>query len=159
MWRAHSGFRFCLFFHKTYCYIFLMFYNYTIFILMRCLHVNRNLMTLCCLTNCCPNYLPVYMKVNYFLICVYLKCFCKLAIRKIFMSSLFSPVKKRNIFCSDRKMYRPGLSLTWVPVWDSAHQVHSRVSNVNFVVCGRGGSINISCMPRCRFIVLNMYLQ
>jgi hypothetical protein len=98
MWRAHSGFRFCLFFHKTYCYIFLMFYNYTIFILMRCLHVNRNLMTLCCLTNCCPNYLPVYMKVNYFLICVYLKCFCKLAIRKIFMSSLFSPVKKRNIF-------------------------------------------------------------
>jgi len=37
------------------------------------------------------------------------------------------------------KMYRPGLLLTWVPVWDSAHQVHSRVSNVNFVLCGRGG--------------------
>jgi hypothetical protein len=36
-----------------------------------------------------------------------------------------------------RKMYHPGLSLTWVPVWDSAHQVHSRVSNVNFVLCGR----------------------
>jgi hypothetical protein len=36
-------FRFCLFFQKTYCYIFLMFYNYTIFRLMRCLHVNRNL--------------------------------------------------------------------------------------------------------------------
>ena len=75
-------FRFCLFFHKTYCYIFLMFYNYTIFRLMRCLHVNRNLMTLYCLTKRCPNYLPVYIKVNYFLICVYLKCFCKLAIRK-----------------------------------------------------------------------------
>ena len=27
-----------------------MFYNYTIFRLMRCLHVNRNLMTLYCLT-------------------------------------------------------------------------------------------------------------
>jgi hypothetical protein len=51
------------------------------------------------------------------------------------------------------KMYRPGFSLTRVPVWDSAHQVHSRVSNVNFVLCGRRGYINISCMPRCRFIV------
>jgi hypothetical protein len=36
-----------------------------------------------------------------------------------------------------RKMYRSSLSLTWVTVWDSAHQVHSRVSNVNFVLCGR----------------------
>ena len=77
-----------------------MFYNYTIFRLMRCLHVNRDPMTLYCLTKRCPNYLPDYMKVNYFLICVYLKCFCKLDIRKIFMSSLFSPVKKRNIVCS-----------------------------------------------------------
>ena len=77
-----------------------MFYNYTIFRLMRCLHVNRNLMTLYCLTKCCPYYLPVYMKVNNFLICVYLSVFCKLAIRKMFMSSLFSPVKKRNILCS-----------------------------------------------------------
>ena len=75
-----------------------MFYIYTIFRLMRCLHVNRNLMTLYCLTKRCSNYLPVYMKVNYLLICFYLKC--KLAIRKIFMSSLFSPVKKRNILCS-----------------------------------------------------------
>ena len=77
-----------------------MFYNYTIFRLMRCLHVNRNLMTLYCLTKRCPNYLTVYMKVNIFLICVHLKWFCKLAIRKIFMSPLFSPVKKRNILCS-----------------------------------------------------------
>jgi hypothetical protein len=59
------------------------------------------------------------------------------------------------------KMYRPGLSLTWVPVWDSVHQVYSRMSNVNFELCGReeGGSRNISCMLRCRFIVLNMHLQ
>ena len=77
-----------------------MFYNYTIFRLMRCLHVNRNLMILYCLTKRCSNYLPVYMKVNYLLICVYLKCFYKLAIRKIFMSSLFSPVKKRPILYS-----------------------------------------------------------
>ena len=95
------------------------------------------------------------------LICVHLKFFCKLAIRKIFMSSLFSPVKKRNNLCEiKRKGYRSGLLLTWVPVWDSAHQVHSRVSNVNFVLCGRGrGSRNIACMPRCRFIVLNMHLR
>ena len=57
-------------------------------------------MTLYCLTKRCPNYLPVYMKANNFLIFVYLKCFCKLGIRKIFMSLLFSPVKKRNILCS-----------------------------------------------------------
>jgi hypothetical protein len=63
--------------------------------------VNRNLLTLYCLTKRCPNYLPVYMKVNYFLICVYFKCFCKIAIRKIFMSLLFSPVKKINILCSE----------------------------------------------------------
>jgi len=30
----------------------------------------------------------------------YSEPFCKLAIRKIFMPSLFSPVKKRNILCS-----------------------------------------------------------
>ena len=41
------------------------------------------------LTKPCPNYLPI---------CVYLKCFRKLAIRKIFMSSLFSPVRKINLF-------------------------------------------------------------
>ena len=35
-----------------------MFYNYTIFSLMRYPHVNRNLMTLYCLTKRCPNYLP-----------------------------------------------------------------------------------------------------
>ena len=57
-------------------------------------------MILYCLTKRCSNYLPVYMKVNYLLICVYLKCFYKLAIRKIFMSSLFSPVKKRPILYS-----------------------------------------------------------
>ena len=31
-------------------------------------------------------------------------------------------------------------------MWDSAHQVHSRVSNVNFVLCGwrgEGGAIEI----------------
>ena len=49
-----------------------MFYNNTIFRFMRCLHVNRNLRTLYnCLTKRCPNYLPVYMKVNYFLICLF----------------------------------------------------------------------------------------
>ena len=91
---------FVYFFHKTCCYIFLMFCNYTIFRLMRCLHVNRNLRTLYCLIKRYPNYLPVYMKVNYYLFCVLLKCFCKLAIRKILMSSLFSPVKKINMLCS-----------------------------------------------------------
>jgi hypothetical protein len=48
-----------------------------------------------------------------------------------------------------RKMYRPGLSLTRVPVWDSAHQVHSRVSNVNFVLCGRGGRGVLGICPVC----------
>ena len=28
-------------------------------------------------------------------------CFCKLAIRKVYLSLLFSPVKKRNVLCSD----------------------------------------------------------
>ena len=77
-----------------------MFYNYTIFRLMRCLHVNRNLMTLYCLTKPCPNYLPVYMKVNYlFNLCLF-KVFCKLTIPKIFMSSFLKPSKEKNILCS-----------------------------------------------------------
>jgi hypothetical protein len=42
-------------------FIYLMFYNYTIFRLMRCLHVNRNLRTLYCLSKRGPNYLPVYI--------------------------------------------------------------------------------------------------
>jgi hypothetical protein len=61
-----------------------------------------------------------------FLICVYLICFCKLDIRKIFMSS-------------------PGSFTHLSLVWVSAHQVHSRVSNVNFVLCVRG---DISCRTR-----------
>ena len=63
---------------------------------------------------------------------VYLKFFCKLAIPKIVTSSLSSPVNKRNILCS-------GFLLTWVPVWDSANQVHSRVSNVNLTLYGVRG--------------------
>ena len=61
--------------------------------------MKRNLRTSYYLTKCCPNYLPVYMKVNYFFnLCKYylMGFFCKLAIRIILMSSLFSPVKKRN---------------------------------------------------------------
>jgi hypothetical protein len=60
--------------------------------------VNRNSRTLFSLTNRCSNYLPVYMKVNHVLICVYLKVFCMLAMRKIFMSSLFSQVKKYFLY-------------------------------------------------------------
>ena len=45
-----------------------------------------------------------------------------------------------------RKIYQPGLSLTRVPVWDSAHQVHCPVSNVNFVLCGLGA---LEIFPVC----------
>jgi hypothetical protein len=41
--------------------------------------------------------------------------------------------------------------------WDSALYFHSSVSNVNFVLWR--GSRNISCMPGCRFNVLNVQLQ
>jgi len=38
-----------------------------------------------------------------------------------------------------------------VPVWDSAPQVHSKVSNINFGIVGRG-SRNICCKGRCCLI-------
>ena len=113
-------------------------------------------------------YSPVYMKVNYlFNLCLFKvsQLFCKHAIPKICVSSIFSSVKKRNMLCSgetfeiERKLYHPSLLLIWVPVWHSSHQVYTCVSNVNFALCGGwgGGSRNIFCMPRCRFIVLNMH--
>ena len=50
-------------------------------------------------TKRCPNYLPVkHMKVNYFLICVYLKCFCKLAIRKLFMYCVGGGLQKYFLY-------------------------------------------------------------
>jgi hypothetical protein len=168
MWHAHAGFRLCLFFHKTCCYIFLMFYNYTIFRLMRCLHVNRNLITYIVWQNAVQIiYRFTWKYFFYFFICVYLKGFCKLAIRKICMSSLFSPVKKRNILCS-------GEHVKWsvkciVRVFHSAECLCG-ILHIRFTVgcqmltlyCmgGRdGGSRNMSGVPRCRFIVLNMHLQ
>jgi hypothetical protein len=95
-----------------------------------------------------PNYSPVYIKVNYlFNLCLFKvsQLFCKHAIPKICVSSLFSPVKKRNMLCSgetfeiERKLYHPSLLLIWVPVYDSSHQVHTCVSNVKFVLCGGWG--------------------
>jgi hypothetical protein len=51
-------------------------------------------------------------------------------------------------------------------MYDSAHHVHSRVSMLTLYgvrerdgVGGVYGPRNISCMPRCQFIAMNMYLQ
>ena len=71
--------------------------------------MNRNHRTLFCLTKelSNPNYSPVDMKVNHLLNMCLLQlaeCFvkCKLAIPKIFVSSLFTPVKNRNSLCSGK---------------------------------------------------------
>ena len=77
--------------------------------------MNRNHRTLSCLTKelSNPNYSPVDMKVNHLLNMCLLQlaeCFVnkgnnkitELAIPKIFVSSLFTPVKKRNSLCSGK---------------------------------------------------------
>ena len=50
-----------------------------------------------------PNYLPLYMTVDYlFHLCLFKvgRQLCKLAIPTIYVSSIFSQVQKRNILCS-----------------------------------------------------------
>ena len=43
-------------------------------------------------------------------------------------------------------------SIAHLPMWDSAPHTHSRVSNVNFDIGGRG-SINISCkIPKAKVL-------
>jgi hypothetical protein len=69
--------------------------------------------------------------------------FSKLAIQSLFVSSFFSPVKKRNVMfgwsCTiEHTMYCTGLLLIRVPMLDNPPQVHSRASNVNFVLLERG---------------------
>ena len=75
------------YFYKTYCYLFLMFYIYNFFpIFMRRLHVNGESYDFIlfdkALAN--PNYIPIYMKVNYFKVCLFKvgRLFCKVAIPK-----------------------------------------------------------------------------
>ena len=68
-----------------------------------------------------PNYSPVYIKVNYlFNLCLFKVSqlfFGKHATPKICVSSLLSPVKKRNMLCSgetfeiERKLCHPSLLL------------------------------------------------
>ena len=120
-----------------------MFYVYMhVFRFMRCLHVSRNLKALFCLTKCCqihPNYLPVYMEVNYFFNMCLLnvwRLLCKLAIPKIFVSSVFCPIIKEICYASceiEHKMCYPGFLLNRVYVWDYAPLVHSRVSYIKFL--------------------------
>ena len=114
------------------------------------------------LTN--PNYIPVYMKVYYlFTLCLFKvgRLFSKLSIPKYMFVFVIKLSKEKTYFMYgwtweiEHKMYY--LLLTWMSVWDSAPYFHSSVSNVNFVLWR--GSRNISCMPRCRFNVLNVQLQ
>ena len=113
-----------------------------------------------------PNYISVYMKVNYlFTLCLFKvgRLFYKFAIPKyicVFVIKL-SKEKKYSMFgwtCEiEHKMYC--LLLTWMSVWVYGPYLHSSVSNVNFVLWKGGGCRNISGLPRCRFNVLNVQLQ
>ena len=51
-----------------------------------------------------PNYIPVYMKVHYlFTLCLFKVLFGRLLsspFQNIFVSSLFSPIKRSNILCT-----------------------------------------------------------
>jgi len=63
-----------VYFYKTYCYIFLMLYIYICFRFMRRLHVNGESWDFILFdkTLANPNYIPVYMKVNYlFTLCLF----------------------------------------------------------------------------------------
>ena len=113
-----------------------------------------------------PNYIPVYMKVYYlFTLCLFKvgRLFSKLAIPKYMFVFVIKLSKEKTYFMYgwtweiEHEMYC--LLLTWVSVWDYAPYFHSSVSNVNFVLWRGGGSRNISCIPGCRFNVLNVQLQ
>jgi hypothetical protein len=108
-----------------------------------------------------PNYIPVYMKVNYlFTLCLFKvgRLFYKFAIPKYICVFVIKLSKEKKYFMFrwiweiEHKMYC--LLLTWMSVWDYGHYFHSSVSNVNFVLWKGGGSTNI-----CRFNVLNVQLQ
>jgi hypothetical protein len=154
-----------VYFYKTYFYIFSnVLYLHVCLDLWDVFMWTGNLRTLFCLTKRWQFqiiYIPVYMKVNYlYTLCLFKVdwLFYKLAIPKyicVFVTKL-SKEKKYFMFgwtweIEDKTYY---LLLTWVFVWDSAPYFHSSVSNVDFVLWGRG-AINIFCMPRCRFNVLN----
>ena len=92
------------YFYKTYCYIFLMFYIYIFFRFMRRLYVNGESQdfSLFDKTLANPNYISVYMKVNYlFTLCLFKvgRLFVSSPSQNTFVSSLFK-VKRRNILCS-----------------------------------------------------------
>ena len=103
-------------------------------------------------------------KVNHlFTLCLFklVRLFCKLAIPIYMCVFVILPSKKKKYFMFgwtweiEHKMYC--LLNVRECMWEI---LHSRVSNVNFVLWRRGGGArNISCMPRYRFNVLNVHLQ
>ena len=112
-----------------------------------------------------PNYIPVYMKVNYlFTLCLFKvgRLFYKFAIPKYICVFVIKLSKEKKYFMFrwtwdiEHKMYC--LLLTCMSVWDYLPYFHSSVANVNFVLW-KGWSRNISYMPRYRFNVLNVQLQ
>ena len=133
-----------------------MFYTYIFFIFMRCLHVNRNLVTLFCLTKRCQIQIIYQFAWKFY---VYYVCinswlsFVSSPSKIIFVSSLFG----KNYVMFGLCMV---FLLTRVPVWDFAPQVHSRCQISTLYCWGwGGGSRNISCMFMCQFNVLYMHWQ
>ena len=124
-----------------------MFYTYIFFFKMRCLHVNRNLVTLFCLTKRCQIQIIYQFAWKFY---VYYVCinswlsFVSSPSKIIFVSSLFG----KNYVMFGLCMV---FLLTRVPVWDFAPQVHSRVSNINFILLGLGlgGGGNPEIFPVC----------
>ena len=73
-------------------------------------------------------------------------CFISSPSQNIFVSSLLSSVKRRNMLWEiEHKSYC--LLLTWMSVWDYVPYFHSSVSNVNFILWKRGGGAEI--YPAC----------
>ena len=124
-----------------------------------------NLRTLFCLTKRWQIQIIYRFTWKYITLCLFKvgRLFSKLAIPKYMFVFVIKLSKEKTYFMYgwtweiEHKMYC--LLLTWVSVWYSVPYFHSSVS-MSTLYCGGGrGSRNISCMPGCRFNVLNVQLQ
>jgi len=105
-------------------------------------------------------------KVNYLLtLCLFKvgRLLCNSLYQNILVSSLFSPVKRRNILCSGEHGKK---NIKWIVLYmyeclcEILHLRSTVGCSMSTLFCGKEeGSRNSSCMPRCRFNVLNVHLQ
>ena len=106
-----------------------------------------------------PNYIPVYMKVYY----LFTLCLFKVGPPSLntCLFSLSSSVKRRHILCTGEHGKQNIKCIVFYShecLFEILHLISTVVCQMSTLYCG-GGSRNSSCMPRCRFNVLNVQLQ